>query len=149
MTINNKLWMGLGVGAVASVAIAFGPTSASGSGADSGVHEPGVYTVEDGKVDELTFRGYEAYARSCAACHGPDGVGSSFAPSLVRAAERRGYDEFSRTVAEGMEVQPGQVMPSFADDPYVMEHLGHIYSYLKARADGEVGRGRPQVIEEE
>ncbi len=107
------------------------------------------YRVENGKVDDNIFRGYQAYTRACMACHGPDGVGSSFAPSLLRAAERRTFAEFARTVTEGQEIQPGQVMPSFADDAYVMEHVSDIYTYLKARSAGDVGRGRPQRIEED
>ncbi|MCC5808742.1 MAG: c-type cytochrome [Ectothiorhodospiraceae bacterium] len=107
------------------------------------------YRVEDGKVDDNIFRGYQAYTRACMACHGPDGVGSSFAPSLLRAAERRTFAEFARTVAEGQEIQPGQVMPSFSDDAFVMEHVSDIYTYLSARAAGDLGRGRPQRIEED
>lgn len=143
------MWTGV-AGGVALLAVMVSGASLSDDDQDeSPQHEPGSYTVVDGEVDEPTFRGYEAYSRSCAACHGPDGVGSSFAPSLVRAAERRTYEEFARTVTEGQEIQPGQVMPSFADDAYVMEHLPYIYSYMKARADGELGRGRPRIIEDE
>jgi hypothetical protein len=34
-------------------------------------------------------------------------------------------------------------MPSFGTDPNVMCYLDDIYTYLKARSDGVVGRGRP------
>ncbi|SDM25710.1 Cytochrome C oxidase, cbb3-type, subunit III [Franzmannia pantelleriensis] len=107
----------------------------------------GEYLVEDGKVDPDTYDGYIAYTRSCQACHGPDGLGSSFAPNLVRASERRDFAEFARTIAGGREVQPGQVMPAFADDPYVLGNLENIYSYMRGRAAGDIGRGRPQIIE--
>lgn len=110
---------------------------------------PGDYTVIDGKVDQGTYDGYIAYTRSCMACHGPDGLGSSFAPSLIQAAERRNFGEFSHTVASGLEIQPGRVMPSFADDDYVLSNVENIYSYMKARGAGDLGRGRPKVIEEE
>lgn len=110
---------------------------------------PGDYTVVDGKVDQGTYDGYIAYTRSCMACHGPDGMGSSFAPSLIQIVERRNFGEFSQTVASGMDIQPGKVMPSFADDEYVLSNIENIYSYMKARAAGELGRGRPKVIEEE
>ncbi len=110
---------------------------------------PGDYTVIDGKVDQGTYDGYIAYTRSCMACHGPDGLGSSFAPSLIQAAERRNFGEFSHTIVSGLELQPGQVMPSFADDEYVLNNVENIYSYLKARGAGDLGRGRPRVIEEE
>lgn len=110
---------------------------------------PGNYTVIDGKVDQGTYDGYIAYTRSCMACHGPDGLGSSFAPSLIQAAERRNFGEFSNTIVSGLEIQPGRVMPSFADDEYVLSNVENIYSYMKARSAGDLGRGRPKVIEEE
>ena len=36
------------------------------------------------------------------------------------------------------------VMPAFGEAVDVMENIDDIYSYLKARADGAVGRGRPE-----
>ncbi|MCE8035934.1 c-type cytochrome [Billgrantia tianxiuensis] len=108
---------------------------------------PGAFIVEDGKVDPDTYEGYLVYTRACMACHGPDGMGSSFAPNLIRAVERRGWENFAGTIASGREVQPGQVMPSFADDPYVMGNIPKIFSYMRARGEGGLGRGRPQIIE--
>lgn len=110
--------------------------------------EPADYTVIDGKVDQDTYDGYIVYTRSCQGCHGPDGLGSTFAPSLVQAAQRRTFTEFAQTIAQGLQFQPGKVMPSFSDDMYVMSHITQIWSYLQARADGELGRGRPDVIED-
>ncbi|MDN3523385.1 c-type cytochrome [Halomonas ramblicola] len=108
---------------------------------------PGAFVVEDGRVDPATYEGYITYTRACMACHGPDGLGSSFAPSLIRAAERRTWSDFAGTIASGREVQPGRVMPSFADDPYVMSNVENIYSYMRARGEGGLGRGRPKIIE--
>jgi mono/diheme cytochrome c family protein len=104
------------------------------------------YTVEDGRVDPGVMMGWEVYTGTCMACHGPDGLGSSFAPSLVRAAERRTFEEFAQTIAEGRDILPGQVMPSFAGDMRVMSHIGDIWNYLGARAEGALGRGRPQPL---
>ncbi|EPC02081.1 hypothetical protein L861_20725 [Litchfieldella anticariensis FP35 = DSM 16096] len=111
--------------------------------------EPGDYTVVDGKVDQGTYDGYIAFTQSCLACHGPDGVGSTFAPSLLRAVERRTFAEFAQTIAAGRSIQPGRVMPSFADNQYVLSNIENIYSYLKGRSAGDIGRGRPRVIGEE
>ncbi|MCC5884291.1 MAG: c-type cytochrome [Halomonas sp.] len=108
---------------------------------------PGAFIVEDGKVDPNTYEGYLVYTRACMACHGPDGMGSSFAPNLIRVVERRGWENFAGTIAAGREVQPGQVMPSFADDPYVMGNIPNLYSYMRARGEGGLGRGRPRIIE--
>lgn len=114
---------------------------------ESRPYRPGDYVVEDGKVDPNTYEGYLVYTRACMACHGPDGLGSSFAPSLIAMAERRGWADFASTIAAGRDVLPGQVMPSFADDPYVMRNIPNIFSYMRARGEGGLGRGRPQIIE--
>ncbi len=39
----------------------------------------------DGKVDKGTYNGYRRYHASCHTCHGPDGLGSSYAPNLVNS----------------------------------------------------------------
>lgn len=109
---------------------------------------PGDYIVIDGKVDQDIYDGYITYTRSCMACHGPDGLGSSFAPSLIKVAERRNFGEFANTVATGLQIRPGHVMPSFSDDKNVLSNVANIYSYMKARGAGDLGRGRPKVIEE-
>jgi mono/diheme cytochrome c family protein len=107
------------------------------------------YTVVDGRVDESTYMGFSVYTGTCAACHGPDGLGSTVAPSLIRAAERRTFEQFAQVIAEGRSIMPGMVMPSFAQDMRVMTHVQDIWNYLGARAEGGLGRGRPQLIEEE
>ncbi|MGC3873649.1 c-type cytochrome [Halomonas sp. GXIMD04776] len=125
-----------------------GMTNVSAAAAEKDSSGPGDYTVIDGKVDQGTYDGYIAYTRSCMACHGPDGLGSSFAPSLMKRSQQRSFDEFARVIAGGLQIQPGKVMPSFADDEYVLSNIENIYSYMQARAAGEVGRGRPRVIEQ-
>lgn len=107
------------------------------------------YTVEEGNnVDESTLTGYNVYGGSCMACHGPDGLGSSFAPSLVRAVERRTFEDFAQTIASGRSIQPGMVMPPFGEDMRVMSHIEDLWNYLGARAEGGLGRGRPRPLDE-
>lgn len=56
------------------------------------------------------------------------------------------YDQFTSIVVnERTNVSTSQdlVMPSFGTDKNVMCYLDEIYVYLRARADGAVGRGRP------
>ena len=127
----------------ASALILFGVAS---SAADDDLEAPS-YTVVDGKADPDTASGYMIYTAKCMPCHGPDGLGSSFAPSLVRAAQRRTFGRFTETVRDGRSLLPGKVMPAFADDQQVMAHLDDIWRYLQARADGALGRGRPEVLE--
>lgn len=42
-----------------------------------------VQDLPDGKVDARTNNGYRLYHGSCNHCHGPDGMGSIFAASLI------------------------------------------------------------------
>jgi mono/diheme cytochrome c family protein len=115
--------------------------------ADEEQSEPLAYKVVDGKADPDTVQGYLVYTARCMPCHGPDGLGSSFAPSLVRAAQRRTFAQFQETVRNGRSLLPGKVMPPFGEDEQVMAHVDDIWRYLQARADGALGRGRPEVLE--
>jgi hypothetical protein len=38
-------------------------------------------------------------------------------------------------------------MPALGTDPNVMCYIDDIYTYLRARADGKLGRGRPEKHE--
>ncbi|HSA79627.1 MAG TPA: c-type cytochrome, partial [Geminicoccaceae bacterium] len=74
------------------------------------------YSVVDGKVDQGTYNGWRRYHASCHTCHGPDGLGSSYAPSLVDSLKTISYDEFAEVVINGREnVSTSQqnVMPAF------------------------------------
>lgn len=101
------------------------------------------YIVKDGKVDKGTYNGYRRYSATCHVCHGPDGAGSTFAPALVDSLKRMDYWAFTDTVTNGR-ANGASVMPAFGTDPNVMNHLGDIYRYLKARSDEKIGRGRPE-----
>jgi hypothetical protein len=64
-----------------------------------------------------------------------------------RSAVRRPLVQFLETVAYGREngsASRQSVMPAFGGAIDVMENIDDIYSCLKARADGVVGRGRPE-----
>lgn len=129
-------------GLIASLAA----VSLPGPGAAQDEDKP--YRVsEDGVVDWYTFSGFRRYHAECHVCHGPDGLGSSFAPALVESLKTMGYDEYLEIVVNGrVNVGSGQenVMPSFGTNPNVMCFVEDIYAYLKARSDGALGRGRPK-----
>lgn len=100
----------------------------------------------DGTVDWYVYNGYRRYSSTCVVCHGPDGLGSSFAPALVESLKRLTYDQFADVVVNGRKnvtTATESVMPSFGTNVDVMCYLNDIYAYLKARSDGVVGRGRP------
>ena len=104
------------------------------------------YHVADGQVDRGTYNGYRRYHASCHVCHGPDGLGSSFAPALIDSMKQLDYGAFAEVVVNGRQAEGASgnsVMPSFAFDPNVMEYMNDIYGYLRARSDGVLERGRP------
>ena len=105
------------------------------------------YTIVDGKVDKGTYNGYRRYGDACLRCHGPDGAGGSYAPDLTESLKRLSYEQFTDVVINGRQnLSAGQekVMPAFGNVEDVALYIDDIYAYLKARADGVLGRGRPQ-----
>ncbi|MEM7222831.1 MAG: c-type cytochrome, methanol metabolism-related [Pseudomonadota bacterium] len=104
------------------------------------------YQVIDGVVDWYTFSGFRRYHSECHVCHGPDGMGSSFAPSLLDSLKTMPYEDFLEVVVNGREVvttSEQDSMPAFGENLNVMCFIDDLYAYLKARADGAIGRGRP------
>jgi methanol metabolism-related c-type cytochrome len=141
MLVRRRLWFGFAVvgWTVGALALSM-PVGAQDDG-----EKP--YTITDGKVDQGTYNGWRRYHASCHTCHGPDGLGSSYAPNLVESLKVISYDEFAEVVINGRQnVNTGQqnVMPAFGEVMDVATYLDDIYAYLEARADGVLGRGRPQ-----
>lgn len=111
--------------------------------------EPKPYTIQNGKVDAHTYNGYRRYGESCLRCHGPDGAGSSYAPSLTDSLKHLSHDEFAMIVINGRQnvsTSAENVMPAFGTTEDVVNYLDDIYAYLRARSDGALGRGRPERI---
>ena len=101
---------------------------------------------DDGTVDWYTFSGYRRYHSDCHVCHGPDGVGSSYAPALAASMKTMDYVTFTGIVAEGRKNMTGgkeNVMPAFGGNKNVYCYLDDLYVYLRARAVGDLPRGRP------
>ena len=105
------------------------------------------YVIKDGVVDWYTFSGFRRYHAECHVCHGPDGLGGSFAPALVESLKTLTYDDFMEVVVNGRErigSSEQSKMPAFAENLNVMCFVDDLYAYLKARSDGALGRGRPK-----
>ena len=133
------LGMGLASGAVATIE------------RSAAQEEEKPYSVVDGKVDKGTYNGWRRYHASCHVCHGPDGLGSSYAPNLVESLHTLTHDEFNEIVINGrknVSTSQQSVMPAFGYVEDVALYLDDIYAYLKARSDGVLGRGRPQRQQE-
>ena len=104
------------------------------------------YHIVNGKVDMNTMKGYLYYGDQCMRCHGPDGMGSSYAPNLTQGLKALSQEQFENTVINGKkEVNQAsdKVMPAFGTNEDIVENLDNIYDYLKARSDGALGRGHP------
>lgn len=127
------------------------------------------YKVADGKVDQNTYAGWRIFQNNCAKCHGAAAAGTEQAPNLLpivgdmsdtrfvgvvlrryqlfTPAGEAGAEGGSREalVEEVLNRKQGEVpMPAWDGDPNVKPHILDIYSYLRARADGALGDGRPQ-----
>jgi methanol metabolism-related c-type cytochrome len=97
-------------------------------------------------VDPGTYNGYRRYHASCHVCHGPDGLGSSYAPNLTDSLKKLDYGAFSEVIINGRQNVSGSqqsVMPAFGEVQDVALYIDDLYAYLKARSDGVVARGRP------
>ncbi|MDE8343388.1 MAG: cytochrome c [Acidocella sp.] len=108
------------------------------------------YDVKNGdQVDMGTYKGFLYYGDECLRCHGPDGMGSSYAPNLTQSLKVLSKEQFESTVINGkkeVSASSDLVMPSFGLNEDVVDNLDHIYGYLKARSDGALGRGHPNHL---
>lgn len=130
----------------ASCALLAGTATRADQAADEAYERP--YQIcGQNVVDRGTYNGYRRYHAYCHVCHGPDGLGSSYAPNLLDSLKALKRDDFSQVVAGGRQnLAAGKesVMPAFFEVADVMNYLEDIYAYLKARSDGQLGRGRPE-----
>jgi methanol metabolism-related c-type cytochrome len=140
-----------------AMASAVGVARADGSGDPAAVsQEDGKYLdkegsptykiQEDGTVDWYTYSGYRRYHSECHVCHGPDGMGSTYAPALKDSLKTMSYGDFLGVVAAGRKnVTSSQdnVMPAFGSNQNVACYMDDLYVYLRARANDAIGRVRP------
>ena len=124
---------------LASLLFARGAAAQSGEAGGEVDWEEQPYLVMDGKVDYGTYNGFRRYHSYCHVCHGPDGMGSSFAPALTRSLQRMDYYEFTDVVVNGRRAG-NSVMPSFGENLNVMCYIDDLYVYLEARAQGALQR---------
>jgi methanol metabolism-related c-type cytochrome len=107
--------------------------------------------TEDGKLDWPSYSGFRRYHSECHVCHGPEGMGSSYAPALKDSAVDMDYYDFVDVVVNGRQkvnAAENSVMPAFGENRNVMCYLDDIYVYLKGRGTGDIPRGRPAGREE-
>ena len=127
-----------------ALALAASVAVAGSAAAQDNAHGGKLYRIVGGKVDTKTYNGFRRYHAGCNHCHGQDGLGSTFGPSLVERLPD--LEAFRRIVRNGTGGGTA-VMKGFADDPNVAPYIDDIYAYLQARADGALDRGRPTRAE--
>lgn len=136
------------------------------------------YLVIDGRVDRATYTGWQLFSENCAQCHGAGAVGSGVAPDLTTRVSHLTLDQFrirvlhryfltvpldeavaegsptlGRILLEAVQAQaerevPRTDMPRWQHNPDVRSHIGDLYAYLAARADGVIGPGVPELLPE-
>jgi hypothetical protein len=158
-----------------SLAVCALATLSPASAADRPSDKETPYRIVDGKVDESTFLGWRAYHSACHACHGVDGVGTAVAPNLVErvkplsardftikvltsyrivvpASEASGDDRTAvrdAFVEEVLRRERGELtMPAWESEATIHPHVLDLYAYLRARADGALGPGRPKRMDD-
>lgn len=129
-----KIWM------TVAAALLLGAGSASAQVRDE------YHVAPRDTVNQDTYQGWKQYELNCARCHGEFGVGSSFAPALIASLKPGGTiptpESFITTVCAG---RPEKGMPGWCALGLEMDQIQRIYLYLKDRADGKIGVGRPAV----
>ena len=96
-------------------------------------------------VDWATYNGYRRYHGECHVCHGPNGLGSTYAPALADSLKTLSYSDFLGIVASGRTRDVAGtkfVMPAFGDNKNVMCFINDLYAYLDARAEGGLPAGQ-------
>ena len=97
-------------------------------------------------LDMDTYQGWKQYELNCARCHGEYAIGTSFAPALVVSLKEGGTiptaEAFVTTVCAG---RLDKGMPAWCALGLEMEKIQQIYQYVKRRADGGIGAGRPAL----
>ncbi len=148
--VLRKIWL-LGAAMIlvvsGGIAIAEGPVDPAAVKSEDGKYldkegNPTFKVASDGTVDWYTYSGYRRYHSECHVCHGPDGMGSSYAPALASSLKTMSYEDFMGVVAGGR-INGTSVMPALGDNPNVACYMDDLYVYLRARANDAVGRVRP------
>lgn len=149
----RTLLFGLTLGVVASSALGepVKPAREEGGQYFDAEGVPTYNVKPDGMVDWATYSGYRRYHAECHVCHGPDGEGSTYAPSLVDSLKTMKHDQFFEIVVQGRQGHIAgrpSVMPSFGTNSNVMCYLDDMYVYLRARAEGALPRIRLEKRED-
>lgn len=91
-------------------------------------------------TDLSTYIGWRVFERHCTACHGGDGLGSTFAPSLVHRVAQLDRRRFYSALDDGYAGRFTGMRP-WGENPEVAPHYAELWSYLSARAEARLPAG--------
>lgn len=104
------------------------------------------HPVPKDTVSLAVYNGWKQFQLNCARCHGEEATGTTFAPSLVHSLGPDGTITsqalFVATVCQG---RPDKGMPGWCALELPMPVILNLYAFVKLRADGKMGPGRPAV----
>ena len=111
------------------------------------------------------YAGWRLFQAKCATCHGPDATGTARGPNVLPRVEEMTERKFVNlvlrrydwTISSGEQQLAGQAliedvlartkgdvtMPAWENEPSIKANIPDLYAYLKARANGALGPGRP------
>jgi mono/diheme cytochrome c family protein len=92
------------------------------------------------RVDTATFVGRLVFNNHCASCHAEDALGSGFAPELGPRIRRLSYADFASILDNGY-AGLGDALPPWGESRDVARYYVELWSYLSARASGELPPG--------
>ena len=130
--------------------------------------QPAQELAQATKPPGSVYTGWRVFQDRCAACHGPDALGTARAPDLLPKVREMGPRRFvglvlqrydwalppdqalkqgaalDKMVDQIMQRQgPVVTMPAWQGEPRVTAHITDLFAYLSARAEGTQGLGRP------
>ena len=130
--------------------------------------QPAQEIAQSAKPPGSAYPGWRVFQDKCARCHGPDAAGTPRGPDLLPKVREMGSRQFvglvlrrydwslpaSRAGSESaarealvedvLQRREGQLdMPAWESEPRVNAHIMDLYAYLSARAQGNLGPGRP------
>jgi mono/diheme cytochrome c family protein len=127
------------------VAVLCAALACTGGAAQSVSSDDTAYRVECApqgacRTDLATYIGWRVFQAQCATCHAADARGSSFAPDLTLKISGMTQRAFFAALDQGY-FGPDSAMPPRGRDPNVAPYYDELWSYLRARAAGDLPAG--------
>ena len=92
------------------------------------------------RVDLATYIGWRVFQAQCATCHAADARGSSFAPDLALRMGAMTQRDFFAALDRGY-FGSASTMPPRGRDPNVAPYYDELWSFLRARVNGDLPAG--------